>query len=42
MTNPHEKRIAEEEAYWTTPRLLGFGLSFLGVCIVVIYVLASV
>ena len=34
MSNPEEQRIAKEEEYWTTPRLLRFGLVFLGLCIV--------
>lgn len=37
-----EARIARQEAYWDAPRLFGFGLSFLFVCIVVIYILSSV
>ena len=41
MSNPEEQRIAKEEEYWTTPRLLRFGLVFLGICIAVIYVMAT-
>jgi hypothetical protein len=41
VSNPEEQRIAKEEEYWTTPRLLRFGLVFLGLCIVVIYALAT-
>gem|GEM_PF-4087970 len=42
MSETHEERIAREEAYWTGPRLFGFGLVFLAVCIVVIYILSSI
>ena len=42
MSESHEARIAREEAYWTGPRLFGFGLAFLAACIVFIYVLASI
>jgi hypothetical protein len=35
-------RIAREEAYWTGPRLFGFGLAFLGTCVAIIYTLASI
>ena len=42
MSESHEARIAREEAYWTGPRLFGFGLVFLGACIVVIYILSSI
>ena len=38
----NEARIAREEEYWNGPRLFGFGLAFLGVCIVIIYVLSSI
>ncbi len=41
MSESHEERIAREEAYWTGPRLFGFGLAFLGACIVLIYVMSS-
>jgi len=34
-------RIEREEEYWTAPRLFVFGFGFLGVCIVVIYLLAT-
>ncbi len=37
-TNP---RIEREEEYWTAPRLFAFGFGFLGVCIVVIYLMAT-
>jgi hypothetical protein len=36
------ERIAREEAYWDGPHLFGFGLAFLGACIVLIYVLSSI
>jgi hypothetical protein len=42
VTESDEQRIAREEAYWTGPRLFGFGLAFLGVCIVVIYTMSSI
>jgi hypothetical protein len=42
VSETHEERIAREEAYWTGPRLFGFGLVFLAVCIVVIYILSSI
>ena len=42
MTESQEERIAREEAYWTGPRLFGFGLAFLAACLVVIYVMASI
>jgi hypothetical protein len=41
VSNPEQTRIAREEEYWTTPRLLRFGLVFLGICIAVIYALAT-
>jgi hypothetical protein len=37
-----QARIAREEAYWTGPRLFGFGLTFLAACIVVIYIMSSI
>lgn len=42
MSESHEARIAREEEYWTGPRLFGFGLVFLAICIVIIYILASI
>jgi hypothetical protein len=42
VTESHEERIAREEAYWTGPRLFGFGLSFLAACLVFIYFLSSI
>jgi hypothetical protein len=42
VSESHEARIAREEAYWTGPRLFGFGLVFLAACIVVIYILSSI
>lgn len=42
MTESHAERIAREEAYWTGPRLFGFGLAFLAACVVVIYIMASI
>jgi hypothetical protein len=37
-----EQRIAREEKYWNAPRLFTLGFAFLGVCLVVIYVMATV
>ena len=42
MSETNEARIAREEAYWNGPRLFAFGLGFLAMCIVIIYILASV
>jgi hypothetical protein len=42
MTETNAERIAREEAYWTGPRLFGFGLAFLAVCVLVIYTLSSI
>lgn len=42
MSESHEARIARQEAYWTGPRLFGFGLVFLAACLVLIYILASI
>ena len=42
MSETQEQRIAREEAYWNGPRLFGFGLVFLGICLVIIYILASI
>lgn len=33
----HEERIAREEEFWTTPKLIALGLSFLTGAIIVIY-----
>jgi hypothetical protein len=41
VSKSDEQRIAKEEEYWTTPRLLRFGLVFLGICLVVIYAMAT-
>jgi hypothetical protein len=41
VSNSEEQRIAKEEEYWTTPRLLRFGLVFLGIAIAVLYALAT-
>ena len=41
MSTSEEQRITREEEYWTAPRLFSFGLIFLGVCIAVIYALAT-
>jgi len=42
VAETHEERIAREEAYWTGPRLFGFGLVFLACCVVLIYILSSI
>jgi hypothetical protein len=42
VTETQEARIAREEAYWNGPRLFGFGLTFLGAAIVLIYILSSI
>jgi hypothetical protein len=41
VTASDEQRIAREEQHWTAPRLLILGFSFLGVCLVVIYAIAT-
>jgi hypothetical protein len=41
VTQADEQRIAREEQYWTTPRLLILGFSFLGICLVAIYAIAT-
>ena len=38
---PADPRIAQEEEYWNAPRLFVAGFAFLGVCIVVIYLMAT-
>ena len=42
MSESHEARIAREEEYWTAPRLFAFGISFIVVSIVVIYIMSSI
>jgi hypothetical protein len=42
VTESQEQRIAREEQTWNAPKLFGFGFVFLGVCIAIIYVLASI
>ncbi|MGD8860774.1 MAG: hypothetical protein PVI30_12260 [Myxococcales bacterium] len=42
MSESHEQRIAREEAYWTAPRLFALGFTFLGTCIALIYLCASI
>ena len=42
MSESDQARIAREESYWNGPRLFGFGLAFLGACIVFIYILSSI
>ena len=42
MSESHEQRIAREEAFWNGPRLFAFGLVFLAICLVIIYIMASI
>ena len=42
LNDPHEDRISREEAHWNAPRLFRLGLIFLGICLVFIYVIASI
>ena len=42
MTESHDQRIAREEQQWNAPKLFGLGFVFLGICIAVIYVMASI
>jgi hypothetical protein len=42
VSETHEERIAREEAYWNGPRLFAFGLVFLAICLVFIYIMASI
>ena len=41
MSTSDEKRIAREEEFWTTPRLFAAGFTFLGLCIALIYAMAT-
>jgi hypothetical protein len=41
VSEPQEQRITREEQDWTAPKLFAFGLVFLGICIAVIYAMAS-
>ncbi len=41
VTDPQEQRIAREEATWNAPKLFALGFIFLGICIAVIYAMAS-
>lgn len=41
VSESHEERIAREEREWTAPKLLTFGFVFLGICIAIIYAMAS-
>ena len=42
VSQSDEQRIAREEQEWTAPKLFGLGFVFLGICIAVIYAMASV
>lgn len=42
MSESHEQRIAREEQTWNAPKLFAFGFVFLGVCIAIIYLMASI
>ena len=42
MSESDEQRIAREETTWNAPKLFTLGLVFLGICIVTIYVMASI
>jgi hypothetical protein len=37
-----EQRIAREESTWNAPKLFALGIVFLGLCIALIYVMASI
>ena len=41
MSESNEQRIAREEGQWTAPKLFGLGFVFLGLCIALIYAMAS-
>jgi hypothetical protein len=41
QAQPTDQRIVREEEYWNAPRLFVAGFVFLGVCIVVIYLMAT-
>jgi hypothetical protein len=41
VSDPDKERLAREEAYWTAPRLFTAGLVFLGLCIALIYAMAT-
>lgn len=40
-TESDDLRVAREEEYWNAPRLFRLGFVFLGICLVVIYLLAK-
>lgn len=42
MSESHEERIAREEREWTAPKLFTLGFVFLGICIAIIYAMASI
>ena len=42
VSKPQDDRIQREEEYWNAPRLFGLGFAFLGACLLLIYVMASV
>jgi hypothetical protein len=41
MDPENEERVQREEDTWTGPRLMIFGSAFLGICLVILYVLAN-
>ena len=42
VSDKNEQRIEREEAEWNAPKLFILGFVFLGICIAVIYGMASV
>ena len=41
VSESDEQRIAREESSWNAPKLFALGFIFLGICIAVIYAMAS-
>jgi hypothetical protein len=41
VTEGEQQRIKREEEYWTAPRLFRAGIVFLGLCLVLIYAMAT-
>jgi hypothetical protein len=42
VSESHEERIAREEQTWNAPKLFTLGFVFLGICIAIIYAMASI
>ena len=42
VSESDEQRIAREESAWNGPKLFALGFIFLGICIAVIYAMASI